>query len=169
MPYITNEEVKAIRQALKKNFPEFKFSVRKEDHSGVIVALMKGPLNFPFERNGECYEQINHYYIEEHYKEYPEVAEKLQAIYECCQKVHPQTEKHYDCDYGSIPNYYFSLHVGKYNKSFENTNGLELHCCEQCGKHYNEDSEKWEYIEEIAMCKECQSFLKELEEKRMEA
>ena len=43
MAYINAEQVKAIRLALKKEFPEFKFSVTKRHHSEVDVRLMSGP------------------------------------------------------------------------------------------------------------------------------
>ena len=44
MAYINAEEVKAIRNALKKKFPEYKFSVTKEQSGlSVNVAIMEGP------------------------------------------------------------------------------------------------------------------------------
>ena len=42
MAYITAQEVKQIRQALKKELPQYKFSVRKRDHLSVNVAFLSG-------------------------------------------------------------------------------------------------------------------------------
>ena len=46
MAYINKEQVKQIREALKKEFPEIKFSVRKENYSSVHVTILKSPYNF---------------------------------------------------------------------------------------------------------------------------
>ena len=46
MPYITSEQVKEIRQAIKVKFPGFKFSIVKRHYSGVNVAVLKGPIDF---------------------------------------------------------------------------------------------------------------------------
>lgn len=46
MAYINKEHVKQIRESLKKEFPEIKFSVRKENHSSVHVTILKSPYNF---------------------------------------------------------------------------------------------------------------------------
>ena len=42
MAYISTEEVKHIRNALKAEMPEYKFSVTKDDHHGVRIAFMEG-------------------------------------------------------------------------------------------------------------------------------
>ena len=46
MAFITKETVKDIREALKKEFPEIKISVRKADHCALSVAIMKSPYFF---------------------------------------------------------------------------------------------------------------------------
>ena len=46
MAYINKEQVKQIRESLKKEFPEIKFSVRKENYSSVHVTILKSPYNF---------------------------------------------------------------------------------------------------------------------------
>ena len=46
MAYINKDQVKQIRESLKKEFPEIKFSVRKENHSSVHVTILKSPYNF---------------------------------------------------------------------------------------------------------------------------
>lgn len=46
MAYINAEQVKQIRESLKKEFPEIKFSVRGENHSSVYVSILKSPYDF---------------------------------------------------------------------------------------------------------------------------
>ena len=46
MAFINKDQVKQIREALKKEFPEIKFSVRKDGSSSVHVGIIKSPYNF---------------------------------------------------------------------------------------------------------------------------
>ena len=46
MAFINKEQVKQIRETLKKEFPEITFSVRKEGSSSVHVGIIKSPYNF---------------------------------------------------------------------------------------------------------------------------
>lgn len=47
MAYITTEQVAEMRKELKAIFPKnFKFSITREHHSGVRVAIMESPLQF---------------------------------------------------------------------------------------------------------------------------
>ena len=43
MPYITKDQVKAKRDALKKALPNYKLSITTEHYSGIKVAIMRGP------------------------------------------------------------------------------------------------------------------------------
>jgi len=43
MAFISTEEVRAIRNALKAEFPKYRFSVKKQHHSKVDVSVVKGP------------------------------------------------------------------------------------------------------------------------------
>ena len=49
MAYISAEDVKHIRVALKKEFPQYKFSVTRDHHLGVNVNFMNGPRFAEFE------------------------------------------------------------------------------------------------------------------------
>ena len=65
MAYINKEQVKQIREALKKEFPEIKFSVRKENFSGVYVSILKSPYDFsdlPHYR-ADYYTNVNHFRV----------------------------------------------------------------------------------------------------------
>ena len=118
MPFITTEEVREIRNAVKKAFPEYKFSVTKEHHSSVTVTVMEGPEDF----NGEFFErqaQVNQYYFKNHYSENPKFVEFMGKLIDVVNNVKPKQQESYDGDYGSIPNYYQNFHVGKWNKPYK--------------------------------------------------
>ncbi len=44
MPYISTEEVREKRQRLKAALPQFKFSIRKQDHMKISVTILSGPI-----------------------------------------------------------------------------------------------------------------------------
>lgn len=104
MPYISTEEVKEKRNLLKKEFPKYKFSVRRENQSSLNVSIMQGPLDLlnDTEKN---YEQVNHFHIESHYADNPEKCKLLSEIYNIISS--GQRELVYDGDYGSVPNFLF--------------------------------------------------------------
>jgi len=60
MAYISAEDTKLIRQALKKVFPQFKFSVRNDRHTAIQVTILSGPVKFV----DSDYSQLNQYYPE---------------------------------------------------------------------------------------------------------
>jgi hypothetical protein len=66
MAYIDTSEVKQIREALKKNFPNLRFSVVREHYSSVKVRIMKGDVDFSdldgYEDNGHV--TLNPYRID---------------------------------------------------------------------------------------------------------
>jgi len=62
MPYITAQQVAARRDKLKKEFPDYKFSVVRYHHSTIKVAILSGPTDMcPGE--DKKYQQVNSYYI----------------------------------------------------------------------------------------------------------
>lgn len=78
MAYINAQEVKAIRNELKAQFPEFKFGVRKGSGSlSVDVSIKSGPVDFIENYNevtgnkegrlAEGYLQVNQYWFQEHF------------------------------------------------------------------------------------------------------
>lgn len=134
MAYITADEVKAIRVALKKEFgKDFKFSVTREHGSGVRIAIMSGVANF---YDGELdstdkysgrsneftgYAQINHYHTH-FYGAYAELFDKISDIAHTAPGLAGGTK--YFCDDDSQSDYfsrayYVSIHVGKWDKPYE--------------------------------------------------
>ena len=63
MAYISADEVREIRNELKKTFPTLKFSVRKDGYTSVTVSLMKGDVDFSPILNGPDNLGINHYHL----------------------------------------------------------------------------------------------------------
>ena len=49
MAYISTDDVKKIRNALKTEMPQYKFSVVRDHYSSVSIAMMKGPAFAEFE------------------------------------------------------------------------------------------------------------------------
>lgn len=115
MPYISTEEVKEKRNALKKKFPKYKFSITRQHCSSLNVSIMQGPedLMDGVERD---YEQVNHYHIDSHYSDQPEKCKLLNGIYEIISQ--DQKELVYDGDYGSVPNFYVNIQIGKFDKPY---------------------------------------------------
>lgn len=110
MALISIERVKEIREALKKKYPKVKFSVTREHYSTVKVAIMESPYEFP-----ENYMQLNPIgmYIKEHHAGKPYLDMLLDISKICHEGKHTVVE----CsDYGSVPNFYVDIHIGKWNK-----------------------------------------------------
>ena len=122
MPYITKEQVKAKRDALKKALPNYKLSVTTEHYSGIKVAIMSGPSDF----HGTTYEQLNPYrdYREELWDRdledavsYPEIANIMDIIMPILNE--GMGEGFEDSDYGHVPSYYTWVHIGKWDKPYQ--------------------------------------------------
>ena len=127
MAYIGADSVKAIRVALKAEFPEIKFSVTNDNHSSVVVSIMESPYNLINEHTADeadikfGYSSINHYYPERYAHE-----ALYQRIWDIV-KIAPfnagtEDEPWYDrsdiqSDYFDV-SYYLTLRVGKWNKAY---------------------------------------------------
>lgn len=104
MPYINAEQVRTIRNALKAQLPNVKFSVRKEHHSSVHIGILKSQVSF--DKN----HQVNPYHYQNH--DYTQAQKDLfDKIFAAVQSAHPKHIVSEDGDYGSIPNYYLNLSV----------------------------------------------------------
>ena len=121
MPYITKEQVKAKRKALKEALPEYKLSITTEHYSGIKVVIMRGPSML----HGTTYEQLNPYidYREERWDRdlekhvsYPEYADLMEIIMPILNEGKGASTE--DSDYGRIPDYYTWVHIGKWDKPY---------------------------------------------------
>lgn len=110
MPYITTEQVKEIRNAIKKAFPAYKFSVVRKHSTSVEIAIMEADIDF-----GVTHTQVNHFYIKDHYTgRQREVLQKLSDIAEG--KNYTVTQ---DADYGAVPKFYVTIEIGQWNKPYK--------------------------------------------------
>ena len=121
MPYITKDQVKAKRAALKAALPAYKLSVTTEHYSGIKVAIMAGPTDF-----GTEYQQLNPYinYREERYNRDTDQYESNPPIQDILDIVMPilnegKGEGFEDSDYGHVPDYYTWVHIGKWDKPYQ--------------------------------------------------
>lgn len=110
-------KAREIRQTLKKEFPEIKFSVTSDLRS-ITVAIMQAPINFleGLDRADRGHEQLNHHLIDKQFENNKEAKDVLNRIKELI--FDEQRELTYDGDYGSVPNYYGNIHIGKWNRPF---------------------------------------------------
>jgi len=106
MAYITTEAVKEIRNELKKEFPNIKFSVVRDNYSSVDVSIMQSDLEFGFD-----YKQINHYHLDSY--PHKEILEKIKEI--CNRNNFDKSDSM--TDYFHV-GYYFHLSVGKWDKPY---------------------------------------------------
>ena len=121
MPYITKDQVKAKRAALKAALPQYKLSVTTEHYSGIKVAVMAGPTDF-----GTEYTQLNPYidYREDRYNSNTGQWDSNPHIQDLLDIVMPilnegKGEGFEDSDYGHIPDYYTWVHIGKWDKPYQ--------------------------------------------------
>jgi hypothetical protein len=113
MPYITTETVAMIRKTIKKNFPNVKFSITKEHYSGLNVKIMESTMDF-----NKCPKEGWEHLPERMWGYNPESTEFLQKLEDIIQGCHAQKEVVYDGDYGSVPNYYLNIGIGKWDKPY---------------------------------------------------
>ena len=77
MAYISATDVQAIRTELKREFPKFKFAVRKGSGSlSVDVVIKQATYAFQdqFDKQGRRYAQVNQYWIKDHFQDAEERA-----------------------------------------------------------------------------------------------
>ena len=111
MPYISSEKVKEKRNALKKAFPDVKFSVTLTHCSIIKVVILEAK----FDRASE--ESVNQFYIKEHYEKEPEVRDFLLKVKKIVNEGNYIESE--DGDYGSIPSFYISISFGKWDKPYK--------------------------------------------------
>jgi len=112
MPYIEVSKVAEIRNELKKQLPGFKFSVTRKHFTSINVSIIAGSVDF-----GKPYEQVNQYYIKDNYKDKPAIMQVLLKVNEICSK--DERIEFVDSDYGSVPNYYIHISVGRWDKPYQ--------------------------------------------------
>jgi hypothetical protein len=124
MAYISAQEVKAIRDELKAQFPKFKFGVRKGSGSlSVDVTIKSGPADFSdVTAYGNGYGQVNQYYLQ-NYGEHQAFLEQIMRIVKLAPSTVPGGRRWFDesdamTDYFHTA-YYIHLSIGAWNKPYE--------------------------------------------------
>lgn len=113
MPYVTTNQVKQVRNTLKKMFPAVKFSVTRRHYSTIHIVIAESPFKW-----AESYVQLNPFYLEEY-----DHSAFLKAVAEVAFEGNRIISE--DGDYGSIPNFYVDIHIGTWEKPHVQT-GKEL-------------------------------------------
>lgn len=121
MPYISKDQVKVKREALKKALPQFKMSITTDNYSGIKVIIQRGPVDF----GGVSYAHLNeHIDYNNHwdsdlcqYVSNPAIANVMSIIMPILN--HGMKAGHHDGDYGYVPGYYTWVHIGQWDKPYE--------------------------------------------------
>ena len=118
MAWITAEQVREIRVALKNKFPEIKFSVRKEHGTAVHVNILKSPYDFSYMSRfrPDGYTSINRYHIPEgpHKNLFEEMLEII--LFGSSRKFYDNSDAqidYFDCAF------YVNMGIGDWGKGYE--------------------------------------------------
>ena len=127
MAWISTEDVKLIRNKLKKTFPEYKFSVRKGQHE-INVSIVEGKAFEPYESRNRFtdemeiqsltpHSQINTYHLEFYGKNTP-FFEKVLEIIKTGSNNKWYDKSDYMSDYFNVA-FYIHLQVGRWDKPYK--------------------------------------------------
>ena len=112
MAYISTEEVKKVREAIKKEFPKYKWSITRNNYSTVAIALMRGDFEVKQEE-----QYINEHYLDTHKNEHiKKIFTKVKEILFASVKYHNNTD--IQIDYFDVA-YYYDFQVGQWNKPYQ--------------------------------------------------
>jgi hypothetical protein len=131
MAYISTNEVKAIREALKAKYgAKFKFSVTRDHGTSVTVAIVSGDTNFDSlwaqrapNEYGFGFTDINQYHItKENYGEHVELFSDINTLIRKAPGTAEGGREYFDksdsmTDYFHTA-FYYSIQVGKWNKPY---------------------------------------------------
>lgn len=116
MSYISSEEVSKKRAAVKAAFPDFKFSITKDNYTSINVVILEAPFNMLLS-DKSTYESVNPYRTEEWYKEIPKAGKVIRDIHAILNEGNHIISE--DGDYGNIPAFYTNIRVGDWDKPFK--------------------------------------------------
>jgi hypothetical protein len=110
MAYVTKERTAEVKKQLKKEFPNFKFSVTTEHHSTLKVCILQAPIKFVDKDNAV----LNTYYPEKY--EHPEILKKIFNIVNQGNYNHSDSQRDY-FDVG----FYVNIQQGRWDIPFKLT------------------------------------------------
>ena len=118
MAWITTDQVREIRNALKEKFPEIKFSVTKEHGTSVHVKIMKSPYDFSYLNRfrPDCHTPINRYHLPEgpHKNLFEEILEII--LFGSSRKFYDNSDA--QIDYFDTA-FYVHMGIGDWGKGYE--------------------------------------------------
>ena len=125
MTYISKEAVAAIRAELKKEFPNLKFSVVRDNHSAVDVKIMSGDVDFSAITGDTGRASLNPYtgyrednLITEADEKYAPFAKMFNKIIKIMKGQNWFDKSDVMTDYFHTA-YYLSLGIGKWDKPYQ--------------------------------------------------
>jgi hypothetical protein len=136
MAYFSQDMKKSVVSRLKKDFPEWKFSVKVSDNNKLMVAVKSAPIDIwsnyvetvgienLYGDNGTA--QINHYYLENCFS--GEILKQMQLLVDNMNLVGDKKDANYReheilQDYVEV-GYFLSLRIGTFDKPFEHNPNL---------------------------------------------
>ncbi len=114
MAYITTETVAKIRNALKEEFPNCKFSVRRRDRGlAVAVSIMRSPFDF----SNLKFNTINEFHIDQYVEQ---IGQPATAFLKRIDEIIRVVGDHYDksdmqSDYFNVA-FYYDITIGNDDK-----------------------------------------------------
>lgn len=127
MAYISTEDVKRIREQLKKELPNLKFGVRRDNSHAVLVRIISGDINFFDDENmvsKDGYQQINQYHLYQ-YGDHKDVLQKIVDIIKTAPEKQFYDNSDSMIDYFDIA-FYFRIQIGDWNKPYVCTAKKEI-------------------------------------------
>lgn len=103
------EKIAEIRNELKFALPNCKFSIRKNHYNSMSIYLLSSPVSFE-----QDHIQVNQYHIESFYK-----GEQKDLLLKIKQIAFKDVTYRETGDYGTQPDFYIHLNVGKWDKPYK--------------------------------------------------
>ena len=113
MAYISKDEVKNVREQLKKAFPKFKFSVSGGNSLSLNVSIMSGPEDFSEVLGQWKNVQVNEFHLYQ-YGRFEKLFEKIIKVMKS-QNWFDKSDMMTDYFHTA---YYMSLSIGKWDKPY---------------------------------------------------
>lgn len=113
MAYISTEQVKSIRDQIKKAYPQYKWSISRRHSSTVVIILRESDL--PYDN---MHIQVNQYWLKESEKLNTRAKLVFQHILEICNSVercYNRNAGDMGADYGDNT-YFIDLDIGEWDK-----------------------------------------------------
>jgi len=117
MAYINAKHVSQIRNSLKNEFPNFKFSVRKDQFSEIIVTIKKGNVDFSDILNENNTIDINVYHLR-NYKNHEALLQKIINVIKTGSDNKWYDKSDMQSDYFNIA-FYITLKIGDYDHPYQ--------------------------------------------------